>query len=231
MTDNRAVHIIDLLQRILNIQDGTLKTLITIKSDTALILLGVLSIQGNTAAAVTALNSIITLINTSNTNLSNIIGVLNQVSADLAIVKTNLDTLVQQGTNTYNQLIALTNKVDELKVSQDAFYAAILKYEDTPAVSGDAGIQTLSVRQDTPTSSTSNNGDYQSIKTDSLGVLYINSFRSLPFNADYLAQTNPDGNGYFQTITYRQGGAAGTIVRTITLTFNAGGDVLTYLES
>jgi hypothetical protein len=62
----------------------------------------------------------------------------------------------------------------------------------------------------------------------SVNTIVLNN---LPFNANYLEQTNPDVNGNFQTITYKQGGAGGTIVKTITLTFNSTGTILTYLES
>lgn len=55
--------------------------------------------------------------------------------------------------------------------------------------------------------------------------------RNLPFNADYLAQSNPDANGRYQTITYKQGGASGTIVKTVSLTFDSFGSILTYTES
>jgi hypothetical protein len=54
---------------------------------------------------------------------------------------------------------------------------------------------------------------------------------SLPFGADYLAQSNPDGNGNYQTITYKTGGASGVTVKTITLTFDGSGNVLTYSEA
>lgn len=54
---------------------------------------------------------------------------------------------------------------------------------------------------------------------------------SLPFGADYMAQSNADANGNYQTITYKTGGAAGTTVKTITLTFDSSGNVLTYSQA
>lgn len=45
--------------------------------------------------------------------------------------------------------------------------------EDAAATSGDAGVQVLAVRQDTLASSTSADGDYASLKEDSLGRLYV----------------------------------------------------------
>ncbi len=53
---------------------------------------------------------------------------------------------------------------------------------------------------------------------------------SLPYGADYFAQSNADANGNYQTITYKTGGAAGTTIRIITLTFDASGNVLTWLD-
>jgi hypothetical protein len=46
--------------------------------------------------------------------------------------------------------------------------------EDSVHASGDIGLYTLSVRQDTLASSTSASGDYQSFKTDALGRLWMN---------------------------------------------------------
>jgi len=231
MTEQNSNHVIYLLQRLLSIFDGILQALIAIKNDTAAILVGVNAIQGNTAAAVTALNNIINLINNSNTNLSNIANILNTISAELVVVINNLNTLSLQNTALYNQVLTLTSRVEELKVSQEAFYASILKYEDAVHNNGDAGVHILSVRQDTPQVTTSADLDYQSLKTDNIGNLYVNSYRNLPFNADYFQLSNPDINGNYQTITYKKGGALGTTVRTITLTYNTNGDVISYLES
>lgn len=52
--------------------------------------------------------------------------------------------------------------------------AALGKAEDAAHASGDVGVYFLTVRQDTPASSTSADGDYQSAKTDSLGCLWVN---------------------------------------------------------
>jgi peroxiredoxin len=49
------------------------------------------------------------------------------------------------------------------------------KLEDAASASGDTGTYVLSVRQDTPASSTSADGDYQSFKTDSKGQLWTAS--------------------------------------------------------
>lgn len=38
---------------------------------------------------------------------------------------------------------------------------------------------------------------------------------------DYIGWTNPDTNGNYQTLTFRNGGAAGAVVRTLNLTYDA----------
>lgn len=54
------------------------------------------------------------------------------------------------------------------------------KAEDSAHVSGDIGAYVLSVREDTLATSTSATGDYQSFKTDSLGALWVNSYKQAP---------------------------------------------------
>lgn len=44
---------------------------------------------------------------------------------------------------------------------------------------------------------------------------------------DYLSETNPDTNGNYQTITFLNGGSGGTTVRTLSLTYDANGNVTT----
>lgn len=51
--------------------------------------------------------------------------------------------------------------------------------EDDPAVSGDSGIFTLLVRQDTLATSTSADGDYGAFKSNSLGELYVHDTSAL----------------------------------------------------
>lgn len=65
------------------------------------------------------------------------------------------------------------NASNELLVSADLVNSAEYA-EDSAHASGDIGLYTLSVREDTLSSSTSASGDYQSFKTDALGRLYIN---------------------------------------------------------
>src|SRR5690606_856713 len=54
------------------------------------------------------------------------------------------------------------------------------KAEDEAHVSGDIGSYVLSVREDSLASSTSASGDYQSLKTDSLGALWANVYKQAP---------------------------------------------------
>lgn len=67
------------------------------------------------------------------------------------------------------------------------------KAEDAAHASGDTGTYTLSVRQDTPASSTSADGDYQSFKTDALGRMWMNNASaSFAHNATSVASTATD---------------------------------------
>lgn len=231
MTDNRALHIIRLLELQLKYQEDIYKVLLDIKNDVAQILVGVNNIVSISAASLTALNNVITLLTNANNNLNNVSSILTDIYNELLIVKADLDSLLLQGTDTYVLLSNVLTEIQSLNTSSQVFFAEIRKQEDDVASSGDSGIQALSVRQSTPSITTSDDGDYQSFKTDDIGLLYVNSYRTLPFNADYLEQSNPDVNGNFQTITYKRGGASGITVRTISLTYDSSGNVLTYLES
>jgi hypothetical protein len=42
---------------------------------------------------------------------------------------------------------------------------------------------------------------------------------------DYFIASNPDGNGNYQTYTYKSGGSGGTIVRTLTYTYDVNNNV------
>ena len=63
------------------------------------------------------------------------------------------------------------------------------KAEDAAHVSGDIGSYALSVRQDTLASSTSADGDYQSLKTDSVGALWTRINGSVTVSDAALANT------------------------------------------
>jgi hypothetical protein len=48
---------------------------------------------------------------------------------------------------------------------------------------------------------------------------------------DYVEFTNADSNGNYRTITFKSGGAGGTVVRTITLVFDANNNITTVTRS
>lgn len=63
------------------------------------------------------------------------------------------------------------------------------KAEDSSHVSGDIGQYVLAVRQDTLANSVSADGDYASLKVDSLGALYVNLTNSISVNDAALANS------------------------------------------
>jgi len=99
-----------------------------------------------------------------------------------------------------NFILAVRNDAGTSLVNADGDYAPIQvnaagqlltnaavqsdKVEDSASANGDTGSYMLSVRQDTPASSTSTDGDYQSIKTDALGRMWVNN---APQSAAYSA--------------------------------------------
>lgn len=54
------------------------------------------------------------------------------------------------------------------------------KAEDAASASGDIGSYVLSVRQDVLAGSTSTDGDFQSFKTDAVGALWTNQYKTAP---------------------------------------------------
>lgn len=54
------------------------------------------------------------------------------------------------------------------------------KAEDAAHTTGDIGSYVLSVRQDALAGSTDADGDYQSFKTDALGALWVNNYKTAP---------------------------------------------------
>ena len=49
----------------------------------------------------------------------------------------------------------------------------------------------------------------------------------IPFGADYSIGTNADGNGNYQTVTYKKGGSSGILLKTVTYTFDANSKIVT----
>lgn len=173
MNDNRALHIIRLLELQLRVQSNIYVVLQEIRGDVAQILVAVQQIVGISAASLTALNNIIVLLQNSNNDLANISQTLDDIYDELIIVKNDLDSLGQQTTEVYNKLVELLSVVQQLTNSSQTFFSEIRKREDDPFTNGDSGIQLLTVRQDTLAPSTSANGDYQSLKTNADGALYV----------------------------------------------------------
>jgi hypothetical protein len=97
--------------------------------------------------------------------------------------------------DTGNFILAVANHTEGALHSADGDYAALQvddtgrlrvvadldttnlaeKAEDSAHSSADIGNYVLTVRQDTPASSTDADGDYQSFKSDSVGKLYVNA--------------------------------------------------------
>ncbi len=53
----------------------------------------------------------------------------------------------------------------------------------------------------------------------------------LPISYNYIGFTNADGNGNYQTITFKTGGSGGTTVATLTLTYDASSNVTSIAKS
>lgn len=70
-------------------------------------------------------------------------------------------------------ILADTATIDSQTLSIQNTLIALSKAEDAPHSSGDQGIQSLLVRQDTLASSTSADGDYGSFKSNAAGELYV----------------------------------------------------------
>lgn len=79
-------------------------------------------------------------------------------------------TTIAQGGNS-----ATVNGSGQLSVTcANCSGSGVSVLEDAASANGDAGTPAYSVRQDTPAGSTSADGDYQPLKTDSVGRLWVN---------------------------------------------------------
>lgn len=96
--------------------------------------------------------------------------------AQLVLANASLDaieaTSATIASNT-TAILADTATIDSQTLSIQNTLIALSKAEDAPASSGDQGIQSLLVRQDTLASSTSADGDYGSFKSNAAGELYV----------------------------------------------------------
>ena len=78
---------------------------------------------------------------------------------------------LDQGT-TLDSILADTTAILADTASIDANISSLTKLEDSAHVSGDAGVQTLAVRNDTLSSLVDTNGDYAPLQVDASGALY-----------------------------------------------------------
>lgn len=69
--------------------------------------------------------------------------------------------------------------------------AGAVKLEDAASADGHSGLSILAVRQDTPSATTSADGDYSDIKTDSLGRLWSHSLVFSDVADDAVSSENP----------------------------------------
>lgn len=96
---------------------------------------------------------------------------------DYAFIKSSASGEVyvrDSGANTtLTAILADTATIDSQTLSIQNTLTALSKAEDSAHVSGDQGIQTLAVRNDTPGSLVSANGDYAPLQVDALGNLRV----------------------------------------------------------
>lgn len=86
-------------------------------------------------------------------------------------------------------ILADTATIDSQTLAIQNLITALSKAEDAAHVSGDQGIQTLLVRQDTLAASTSADGDYGSFKSNAAGELYVADTTARATLASILADT------------------------------------------
>ena len=190
-----------------------------------------IDITGNSAGIATGAN-ITTLQNTLNTTLGNLLTQLSAINGNTDLIETlqtntnNLLTL----TNSYvdgveGLLTALGNNTDNLETLLTTLGLNTDQIESL-ITAGNALLVTIRNQQTDGTQITkiTDGTDNLAIRTGG----QIDTWNNLPFGADRLTQSNPDVNGNYQTITYRNGA---TIVRTITLAFDINNVVTSYIES
>ena len=89
----------------------------------------------------------------------------------------NSGELYVHDTDVLAQLVTIDGVLDNILVdtsSIDSTLTALSKSEDSAHVSGDQGIQTLAVRNDTLASLVDTDGDYAPLQVDADGALYVN---------------------------------------------------------
>lgn len=96
---------------------------------------------------------------------------LTTIDADTSNISTNSDTIASDTT------------------SIDATLTALSKAEDSAHSSGDQGIQTLAVRNDTLATLADTDGDYAPLQVDADGAMYVNVANTIAINDAALANT------------------------------------------
>jgi hypothetical protein len=210
----------------------------SLKSDTSAILGQVQAINATTTTIQTALNNAITLLTAIQTDTATLIVGLNNVLTELNTANTDLQALVVNTQDIKADLATLILEVQDFKTSTLAKLNDLLKYEDSPSVSGDGGVSMLTVRQDILSSSTSATGDYIQPSTDLYGRLHVTTDGVPVLRTDILVNTPSAGI----TRTYVGWALPGTIdsastwkimkmeeiVATGSLTITWGSGVMTY---
>lgn len=133
----------------------------------------------------------------THTNVGGKNGLDVNVLNDIAITATDLD--IRNLDYTQDNVAIKGSTGNQLAINADGSINANVdvsvtsgsdKAEDAASASGDIGTYVLSVREDTLATSTSASGDYQSMKTDALGRLYVNdSHQSMLVTAASVATT------------------------------------------
>lgn len=90
------------------------------------------------------------------------------IKGDTAAIAASVSSIDSKSTT----IATNTGNTATSTASIDSTLSALSKAEDAAAASGDRGIQSLLVRQDTLASSTSTDGDYGSFKSNAAGELY-----------------------------------------------------------
>lgn len=115
------------------------------------------------------------------------LAVSTSADADYGSFKSNnLGELYVFDTTTHTTLTAIladTATIDSQTLSIQNTLTALSKAEDSAHVSGDQGIQTLAVRNDTPGSLVNANGDYAPLQVDATGNLRVTG--SVTFGGQY----------------------------------------------
>lgn len=160
--------------------------LTTIDADTGSIASNASSIASDTAALVVDLAAIEVELLDQGTTLDSILSDTSALVVDLAAIEVEL---LDQGT-TLDSILADTANIDTNVGSIDSTLTALSKAEDAVHSSGDQGIMSLAVRNDTLASLVSADGDYAPLQVDANGALYTYISGSDPLTVNDAALAN-----------------------------------------